>query len=135
MAYNPSGDGRYAWWRQNLNKDKRVFIHDQMGQVTEADALGTADVLGFGTIWTAPVTATFSSQTTYVALFGVPEVHAFSFSPSQVWKEYTSTVGQAYQVALRAMPAEVLALVRVPDGAAYQGTATLRLLRFAVPGD
>jgi hypothetical protein len=132
VAYNPLGDGHYAWWRQDMKLVKSVFIHDAFGAATSPTGLGTADVVQFGNIWTAPVAHTKSAAVPYVAMFGQPAVHLFDMDAAGVWVDRVPRFGPSVQVAVRAFPATVVGLVRSLD-APELGTTTLRLLQVPFP--
>jgi hypothetical protein len=132
VAYNPLGDGSYAWWRQDMTLVKSVFIHDASGAATSPVGLATANVVQFGNLWTTPVAATGSAATPYVALFGQPRVHLFDLDAAGTWADRVPDFGSTVQVALRVLPAAVVGLVRVPDGADIV-TSTLRLLQTPFP--
>jgi hypothetical protein len=127
VAYNPRGDGTYAWWRQDMDLGKAVFIHDSSGALTANAGLPTANVVAFGNIWTAPVASSARPELPYLALFGEPEVHLFGLDGAGAWTDRVSRFGPAVQTAVRASPTLVVGLLRVPDDNQYT-TSTLRLL-------
>lgn len=132
VAYNPLGDGRYVWWRQDMALVKSVFIHDSSGALTAETGLVTANVVEFGNIWTAPVAATASATVPYVAMFGQPAVHLFDMDAAGAWTDRVTRFGPSAQVAVRVFPAAVVGLVRSLD-APELGTTTLRLLKTPFP--
>lgn len=132
VAYNPLGDGRYIWWRQDMTLVKSVFVHDSSGALTAAPRLGTANVVEFGNIWTAPVAATASAAVPYVAMFGQPAVHLFEMDAGGAWSDRMPRFGPSAQTAVRAFPSSVVGLVRSLD-APELGTTTLRLLQLPFP--
>jgi hypothetical protein len=85
VAYNPQGDGTYVWWRQNINRDKAVFIHDANGNLTTFPTFSTEGLNG--AVPTAPVTASVNASVPYfilarnfLNLFGVKSDKTFTIA-------------------------------------------------------
>ena len=134
-AYSPDGDGSYVWWRQDMDKIKRVFRHDRLGGLMSPLGLSTAEQapnaesLGVrGNIWTAPVTASVDGDASYYSIFGIPDLHLAKVGDDRTWVDAVPNFARPYQVALRAFPGKIVALVRIADGEIFTGTATLRLV-------
>jgi hypothetical protein len=124
VAYNPSGDGSYLWWRQDGPKfRKAVYVHDRWGAATAIPSLPTFETVddppSLPERYTVPIASTGQTGTGYVLLkANIDEttvtsgLYGYSAGQPQPWSLLDVPPPFRGQVALRYVGGRSVGLMR-----------------------